>query len=608
MAVFAVGNIVIYRAKPAVVAAVSGEKLELLTASGDGRSVRFKDVEFLHRGDGRAVPPPAPDRKPDCAETAELMEDETLSFSDFTALLLGANSAANAIGAWEALNENLYFSGSVGEGVRCRPQEEIAASLAKRNEKERAAALRSEFLDRVKSAALQEGDRQYLRDVEMLACGETENSKTMRELGIEGTPEKAHNLLLRTGIWDDFVNPWPRRFAMPLSDPAIALAETPDEPREDFTSMAALAIDDADSHDPDDAVSFADGLVWVHVADPACAAESGSEADVEAAARGSNLYIPEQVSHMLPFEATRRYGLGLNPVSPAISFGIRVDADGHAVLEKMCLSTVKVTRCSYSDAEALWDGSTLAGIRPELDRFRERREADGALFIRLPEVKIRIMDGAITFIPVPVTPVRELVANSMLAAGAAVARYATEHDIPLPFAVQPPPDTAERGETMAAMFSLRRACSASVMTTNPGLHAGLGLNPYVRVTSPLRRYGDLLALQQLRRAILGRSLMTASEIEERAAFGLAGAEERRKLERQCNEFWTIVWLKQHPDYECEAVLVADIDGRRTFIIPELAYEYKTRYPGKLLVGDTVKLKLTAAEPAALAARFNVMKP
>ncbi|MEA4863213.1 MAG: RNB domain-containing ribonuclease [Victivallaceae bacterium] len=607
MAVFSVGNIVIYRARPAVVAAVAGEKLELLTASGDGKSVRFKDVELLHRGSGRAALPPVPERAPDCAEAAELMESETLPFVEFTSLLFGSDNSGNAIGAWEILTANLYFAGSVAEGVRCRPCEEVAAALAKRDEKERAAAQRAGFLDRVKTGALQEGDRQYLRDVEMLAYGETENSKTMRELGIEATREKAQQLLLRTGVWDDFIDPWPRRFAVPVSDPAIGLAETPEEPREDLTAMEALAIDDADSHDPDDAVSFADGLVWIHVADPASVVTSGSEADAEAAARGSNLYIPELVSHMLPFEATQRYGLGLNPVSPAISFALKIDSEGRAELAKMCLSTIKVTRCSYSDAEALWDGPTLAGIRPELERFRERREADGALFIRLPEVKIRFMDGRITFIPVPVTPVRELVANSMLAAGAAVARRAAAEDIPLPFAVQSPPDTAERGETMAAMFSLRRSCAASVMTTTPGLHAGLGLDPYVRVTSPLRRYGDLLALQQLRRAILGQSLMPASEIEERAAAGVPGAEERRKLERQCNEFWTMVWLKQHPDYECEAVLVSDIDGRRTFIIPELAYEYKTRYPGKLLLGDIVKLKLTAADPAALTARFSVQK-
>ena len=54
-------------------------------------------------------------------------------------------------------------------------------------------------------------------------------------------------------------------------------------------------------------------------------------------------------------------------------------------------------------------------------------------------------------------------------------------------------------------------------SSSPGRHAGLALEPYSRITSPLRRYGDLLAHQQLRRVINGLKPFSAEYIDDRLA-------------------------------------------------------------------------------------------
>jgi exoribonuclease-2 len=143
---------------------------------------------------------------------------------------------------------------------------------------------------------------------------------------------------------------------------------------------------------------------------------------------------------MLPVNATDLFGLGLQETSPALSFGIKITAEGEAVLEKMMLSRIKVRRLTYEDAADCWEEEPLCSLRTELERFKEFRRSNGALFIRLPEVKIKVVDGKVEVLPCPITPERELVANAMLAAGAAVARFAEGKDIPLPFVVQPPPE------------------------------------------------------------------------------------------------------------------------------------------------------------------------
>ena len=59
----------------------------------------------------------------------------------------------------------------------------------------------------------------------------------MRELEIEATPEKAHQLLLRLGVWDELADPYPARAGIELENPSLALPPLPDEPREDLTDM-----------------------------------------------------------------------------------------------------------------------------------------------------------------------------------------------------------------------------------------------------------------------------------------------------------------------------------------------------------------------------------
>ncbi|MCP4651637.1 MAG: RNB domain-containing ribonuclease, partial [PVC group bacterium] len=62
-------------------------------------------------------------------------------------------------------------------------------------------------------------------------------------------------------------------------------------------------------------------------------------------------------------------------------------------------------------------------------------------------------------------------------------------------------------EDLAGMFACRRKLKPAVLQTIPEKHSGLGLEHYTRVTSPLRRYLDLLVHQQLRAYLKNDFLM-----------------------------------------------------------------------------------------------------
>lgn len=598
------GALALYHGKAAVITAINKDKIDIRIEGGSAKSVRPKDIEVIHPGPVASLPPAAP-KEPDFAEILELTEGETLPFGEFVELAYGGNTAGAAWAAVQVLADGTYFTGSPAAGVTGRNPEEVAAALAAQRAKAEEKAAREALLERIRNGAVTPDDRTSLREIEQVAFGKAPSSKLLRDLGMEATPEKAHALLLKLGVWDNQVDPWPARFDVAPDNPAIPLGPLPEEKRADLTGMVSYAIDDEGSNDPDDAVGFADGLVWVHVADPAAVVTPDSPADLEARERGENLYLPERISHMLPPEATDIFGLGLQEISPAMSFGIRITPEGEAVLEKIELSTIRAERLTYESAAAHWEEEPLASLRAELERFKEKRRAEGALFIQLPEVKIRVVDGEVKISPCAITRERELVANAMLAAGSAVAKYAEAHDIALPFVVQPPPEIEERGTSFTDMYALRKACAPSVVQTVAGKHSGLGLEPYVRVTSPLRRYADLLAHQQLRKHLKGEELFTSDELEARLFTSEAAALIRRKLERSANEFWTLVYLDQHPEWSGEAILAFRQDDRLTFVIPELAYEFKNRFGGRIALGETVKVTLSAVDLAASAARLRI---
>jgi exoribonuclease-2 len=407
------GNLVIYKGKAAVITAVSKDKIDVRTQEGKSASVRMKDLELLHTGQVTSLNfPEAP--QVDWEELTELADENGFSFAEFTELAYGESTPATAWFAWNALKEGVYFVGTPGAGVKLQTLEKREELLRKKDEKESKKKERDQLIERIRNNALEKEDLKYLREIEAVGNGESENSSLMKDLGTEVIPAKAHALLLRVGAWEELYDPWPRRLGVDISFPRTVLAQDEDEEREDLTAHTCYAIDDVASNDPDDAIAFADGLLYVHVADPASVVLPGSDVDEEASWRGESSYLPEILSPMLPEGAVERFGLGLAEKSPAMTFVVRIGDDGTPHLERMALSWIHAERHSYeSAAESLMETEEFSAMRDALEKFRQKREENGALFIRLPEVKTRVKEGEILITPCPVTPERELVANAM---------------------------------------------------------------------------------------------------------------------------------------------------------------------------------------------------
>jgi len=639
-------SLVVYKNRPALAAGLEGEKINIAVYGGDTVKVREKDIEVIYPGPCSLKDLEESAPSANVREAWELLADEAapqpdvpqadgIPLKELAELAYGVFSPRTAWAAWDLLREGLYFTGDA-RAVRARSRLAVEEDEKKREEKQRETGDRAAFLERLKKLPplrqwtgqlggeknsppeLSEAERRFLLDVEALALGKTDKSRTLKELGRSETPQEAHRLLLASGTWTVWVNPHPGRFGFSRDSAKIVPPPPEQEERLDLTGLAAYAIDSPWSDDPDDAVSLeASGpdayTLWVHVADPAASVFPGSPADTEARGRGVTLYLPEGASRMLSTEAMSLFTLGGShgtpagqEVSPALSFKIKIRADLTIEETEVFPSLVRVTRLTYAEADALiaaGTDATLAALASLAERNVERRLDTGAVMIGLPEVHISVSPGAtpaenrISIEPIASYRSAEMVRECMIWAGEGAARWALQKRLPFPYIGQDAGELPERRlPGLAGAWQLRRCMRSRSLSAKPAVHWGLGLDAYTQVTSPLRRYTDLLCHQQIR-ALLGRDAgrggepLGEEEILLRVSTAEAAASAASRAERASRLHWTTVYLSDKKDSVWEGVVLDRKGNRGTVIIPALGLESQVSLRGTEGPNDEVKLSL-----------------
>jgi len=614
-------SLVLYKKRPAKVVRI-GERLEIELEGGNLAKIRVKDVTLLHPGPLMSL-----GELTLCEGELELAWDlmsespeKILTLAELSEIIYGEYTPSTAWSAWQVLEDGLYFRGSPEAVLTCTPHEVTHLQETRQRRKEEAEAW-IEFLKRARIGQIShQEDEHYLKEVEDLALGRKKECRLLHELGRSERPENAYALLVESGYWTNDVDPYPTRLGLPSHPPQAGISPLVDEPRLDLTSIPAYAIDDSGNQDPDDAISlvscrldnegnFTEGHLWVHIADVAAMVSPESKVDLEARSRGATLYLPEGAVPMLPLEAVQLLGLGLNEISPALSFGLEINAAGDIGIEEIKPSLVKVKRFSYQEVEDRITEEPFLSLSRITQRYQDRRINNGALSIDLPEVNIRIKDKQVIIQPIPRLKSRNLVREAMLMVGEAAAEFAIQKGLPIPFATQEAPSsmvsTNKRiipsisAEDLAAHYAVRRNIKRSQVSSSPAVHAGVGLPAYTRATSPLRRYLDLVVHQQLRAYLLDQPILNSQEILERVGTSEAITGLVAQAENLARRHWTLVYLMQHEEWRGEGILVEKEGFRGTVIIPELALESTIQLREDLPLNSPIPLGLSGINLAEL---------
>ncbi|MEE9326726.1 MAG: RNB domain-containing ribonuclease [Cocleimonas sp.] len=612
------GALVYYKSKAAIIETVS-DKIEISFFKTIKR-VRTKDIKLIHPGpikDVSTLDMDIPESLATLEETLELLEDEIITLAELSDFLFNEFTPQSAWSSWMLVTDGIYFeliddiNGSetdIGK-IKARPQKLILADIEKRNARQQQQESWDSLIDRIKKGKIEKTDYNHLTEVEQVACGEHDNSRILKAIGTQENKEAAHTLLLKLGYWKDDYNPWPRRMGIVMGDPELTIPEPLETKRANLQHLQAWAIDDVGNQDPDDAISTDGDFLWVHIADVSSIVTPESELDIEARSRGTNVYLPDQTIHMLPTAITEKLGLGLQTQSHALSIGFRITERGELEDIEICFSDIKVTRTTYGEADQQLD-STFSDLKSITDRYHRRRIDNDAAMLDLPEVNIKVDQGKISIHPYSRGGSRQLVTEAMLAAGEAVATFATQNNIPIPYAGQIEPEKIHHPQKLSEHYAYRRCFKASRHTTSPEAHFGLGLPAYTRVTSPMRRYLDLIVHQQIRAFLNGQEMLGHEALVERIGLADEGSFAARKAERNSNQHWKMLYLQQESkgdkNWQGEAIVVTQ-EGRNTSVIlPDIALEPKLRKRDDLELDQAVTVEMQTVNIPDLRASFKIL--
>lgn len=627
-------SVVLYKNSVAVVNEIEADKYIIKycsqPASPSGKKavyneqkVREKDLVVLHNGPVSSLENllSFSDEKmsSQIEEVYELLqsdsstENQPVSFEEISEYARNAFAADESWAFYSALLNDVHFALSTedfknGKIVFIpRSQEEIKQINQKKYEKEHESEIKAAFFERLKNRKLDlPSDAKYMGEVEAFALCKTEKSKVLAEAKIPQTVEKAHQLLIETGIWDITKNPYPTRYGFSFDSAREQLGKMPQEERLVLNDVA-YAIDGENSTDPDDAVSFDGKYLWVHVADPASSVEPDSSIDIAARDRGTTLYIPEGASRMLCESCLEDYALGLKNPSNALSFRIQLDEESQIVDCDVFKTSINVKRLTYAQAEQQKDSSELKVFFELARKNKIRREKNGAVTIQMPEVNIFVDKNTkkVTVEPDVKYESNEMVAECMILAGEAVARFAFKNQIPFPFVSQEKPDFPDNiPQGWAGSFAKIKCMRKRSVGITPAPHAGLGVSFYSQVTSPLRRYGDLIAHQQLRAFIDKRHLLGKDEMLERVAAGDAASIAAKKASRFSDTHWKLVYLLQNPDNEYEGFCIDKRGNDALFLIPQLDMQTTIKNCMQIELNESKMLKIKKVDIPTQTADFT----
>jgi exoribonuclease II len=314
----------------------------------------------------------------------------------------------------------------------------------------------------------------------------------------------------------------------------------------------AVTVDDEDTVEVDDALSceaLADGgmRVRVHIALVADFVAKGGAMDNEAASRATTVYLPETTIRMLPDPIScRAASLIEGEDRPVLTTDVRLSADGELMDASIYPARIPIMRrLDYDQVDRILESgssaddtaATVARLNAAAIQLRQRRRTAGAVLMQRREAKVRVRgdDVQITVLD-NASPGRTLVAEFMVLSNFVAARYAATNRIPIIYRVQP--------QVGGDLTSMRPHLSL-----HPEYHAGIGLDFYAQLSSPIRRYADLVLQRQLLGALANRDHDTAIYTVDELLTVLAGAESAeasgRELERRAKRYWILRYLERH---------------------------------------------------------------
>jgi exoribonuclease-2 len=324
-----------------------------------------------------------------------------------------------------------------------------------------------------------------------------------------------------------------------------------------LAKVAAFSLDDIGTTEIDDAFSLERSgqtvRVGIHIAAPALGFGPGSALDAIARERLSTAYMPGRKFTMLPEDVIQRYSLDHGGERPAVSLYFDVGPDGsvgarHTRLERVPVAA-NLRHAQYDRLNELFESGGAAGLPHEddlrtlwrvalaLEAKRGRPSAGAAVL----DYSFFVEHGRVRIVPRKRgAPLDKLVSEMMILANTSWGELLAERDV-------------------AAIYRVQSTGKVR-LSVHPEAHEGLGVSCYAWMSSPLRRYVDLLNQWQLVAAMKGErpafSRNSDALLAAVRAFEVTYAR-YDEYQRAMEMYWTLRWLEQERIGSLQAVVLRE---------------------------------------------------
>ena len=437
-------------------------------------------------------------------------------------------------------------------------------------------------------------------------------------------PQAAFDLLVRLRIWSPYENLLVQRlgirrdFSLQVLDSArviqnenrFSLHVSP--VKEDLRYLDTFTIDSPETTDIDDALSVESTergyLIGIHITDVSFIIAPGSVLDEEASLRGTSIYLPDERIPMFPKVISEGIcSLKEGEMRPCVSLFLETNHEGAILSQRFTLSWLKVRkRFTYENV----DSAISHTVYPMVILFdiartwRQERLQQGAMILPLPEVVIRVNGSGQIALERRnrESPSQILVSEMMIQANRLTAEFLNKNSIPCIYRCQPEPRQRIIKEITTDLFlnyRQRRFLSRTELQVQPSLHTSLGLQYYTTVTSPVRRYPDLVIQRQLVASLNDSPpAYTQQELEKLIIQETELLRQANYLENRRQRYWLLRYLEDKRGEKTLAIIVNRFGNRTQLLLPE--YMIDTTVPSKFMrgaiEGDELKVQILGTRP------------
>jgi exoribonuclease II len=291
----------------------------------------------------------------------------------------------------------------------------------------------------------------------------------------------------------------------------------------------------------------------------------------------------------------------------SLSFIMHMDDDGVIHHHEIIPSVVRVHRqMTYREVnERHQEDDGLRILHTLAVQLRAQRLARGAVILPLPEIQVYVNPAGMIQVSryEKETPSQIMVSEWMIAANGLAASYLARRHIPAIFRGQAEckqeTDFTQSEHELFRIYRQRRLFARAELETSPQPHCSLAMPEYTTITSPIRRYADLVVQRQLKHALTtGAGLYSEDDLQQLIIRVGVMQGKISLVQRKWTRYWILKYLEQEDIKTLNALVLTQNHRFAHLLIADYLMETNAPLSEKNQVrpGDMVRVKIDRLIP------------